>query len=31
MFGLLLANCITASGLRDQELAECIQMMLKGF
>jgi len=31
MFGLALANCITACGLRGQELADCIQMMLKGF
>jgi hypothetical protein len=31
MFGLLLANCITTMGHRGQELAECIQMMLKAF
>ena len=31
MLGLFLANCITIMGHRGQELAECIQMMLKAF
>lgn len=31
MFGLLLVNCITSSGHRGQELADCIHMMLRGF
>lgn len=31
MLGQALANCIQASGLRGQELAECIQMMLRMF
>lgn len=31
MLGLALANCIHTCGLHGQELAACIQMMIKGF
>ena len=31
MLGLAIANCIQTCGLRGTELAECIQMMLRGF
>lgn len=31
MIGLALATCIHACGLRGNELADCIHMMIKGF
>lgn len=30
MIGLALANCIRVCGMRGQELADCIQMMIHG-
>jgi len=31
MLGLAIANCIQTCGLRGQELADCIHMMLRMF